>query len=131
MLPRSPRSTLFPYTTLFRSSVCEVVHVRNLAIYFIRPLADGQKALVGVEGEMLTLVVGEVPGMVAVADDKQLQEAQQRVGVAAAGLIAIINDLLHGPARVDAQGLELDLHQRQAVDEQNHVIAMEIGRASW
>jgi len=68
------------------------------------------------------VVVGEIPGVSAVADDEQLQEAQQRAGVAVAGVVLVVNDLLHGPARVDAQRFQLDLHTRHTVDEDEHVI---------
>ena len=73
---------------------------------------------------MANVVVGEVPGIAAVADDKKLQEAEQGFVVAVAGVVLVIDDLLHGVARADFQRLEFDLHDRQAVDEQNHVIAM-------
>src|SRR5690625_3022792 len=91
---------------------------------FTSQLVNGKEELVGVKGELLTRDVGEVPGVVAVADDKQLHEEQQRVGVAAARFIAVLDDLLHGSARGDAQRLQLDLHSRQAVDEQNYIVAM-------
>ena len=102
----------------------EVVEVGDLAVVGLGPLVDGQEALVGVEGEVLGVVVGEVVGLIAVADDEQLHEAQQRVGVAVAGVVLVLDDLLHGAARVDAERLQLDLHQRQAVDEQDDVIAV-------
>ena len=61
---------------------------------------------------------------VAVADDEELDEAEQRVGVAVAGVVLVVDDLLHGPARADAEGLELDLDDGHAVDEQHHVVAV-------
>jgi hypothetical protein len=64
------------------------------------------------------VVVGEVVGLGAVADDEELEEAEQRLGVAVAGVVLVIDDLLHGPARADAEGLQLDLHAGHAVDEQ-------------
>ena len=45
-------------------------------------------------------------------------------GVAVAGIVLVIDDLLHGPARADAEGLELDLHDGHAVDEQDDVVAV-------
>ena len=53
-----------------------------------------------------------------------MHEAEQRLGVAVAGVVLVVDDLLHGPARADCQGLELDLHHRHAVDEQDHVITV-------
>ena len=45
-------------------------------------------------------------------------------GVAVAGVVLVLDDLLHGPARVDAERLQLDLHDRHAVDEQDDVVAV-------
>ena len=73
---------------------------------------------------MLIPVIGEIERVVFVADDKQLHEAQQRMGVAVAGVVAVLDDLLHRTAWGNLQGFQLDLHQRQAIDEQNHVIAV-------
>ena len=61
---------------------------------------------------------------VAVADDEELDEAEQRPRVAVAGVVLVIDDLLHGPARADAERLQLDLHDRHAVDEQDDVVAV-------
>ncbi len=73
---------------------------------------------------MPCVVVGEIPSVSAVADDEELQEAQQCLAIPIAGVSLVINDLLHGPARADRQGLQLDLHHRYAVDEQHHVVAV-------
>jgi hypothetical protein len=35
--------------------------------------------------------------VIAVADDEDLEEAEKRLGVAVAGVVLIIDDLLHGP----------------------------------
>src|SRR3712207_7005527 len=46
MIRRPPRSTLFPYTTLFRSTELQAVHVwhREISNYEIRtPLAEGSQ----------------------------------------------------------------------------------------
>ena len=87
-------------------------------------LIHGEKALVGIEAEMAAVVVGEIPGIASIADDEKLHEAQQRLGIAIAGVVLVINDLLHGPARADAEGFQLDLHHRHAVDEQDDIIAV-------
>lgn len=70
------------------------------------------------------VVVGEVPGVAAVADDEELQEAKQGFAVAVAGVVLVIDDLLHRPARADLQGLQLDLDGGNAVDEQDHVVTV-------
>ena len=87
-------------------------------------LVDGQKALVGIEGEVAGVVVGEVVGAVAVGDDEELHEAQERARVAVAGIVLVVDDLLDGAARVDAERLQFDLDDRHAVDEQDDVVAV-------
>ena len=90
----------------------EVVEVGDLRVVLVGELVDGQETLVGVEGEVAGVVVGEVVGAVAVADDEELHEAEERPGVAVAGVVLVFDDLLHGPARVDAEGLQFDLDAR-------------------
>jgi len=102
----------------------KAVEMRDLLVVRAGKLIDRQEALVGVETEMAGVVVGEVPGIRAVADDEELDEAEQRLVVPVAGVSLVIDDLLHRPARADGQGLELDLHHRHAVDEQHHVVAV-------
>jgi hypothetical protein len=98
--------------------------VGDLLVILVGELVDGQEALVGIESEVAGVVVGEVVGAVAVADDEELDEAEQRLGVAVAGVVLVFDDLLHGAARVDAEGLQLDLHAGHAVDEQDDVVAV-------
>ena len=109
---------------LGEEGVGEGVEVDDLLVVFVGEAVDGQEALVGVEGEVLRVVVGEVEGVGAVADDEQLHEAQQRAGVAVAGVGLVVDDLLHRPAGAEPQRLELDLHGGHAVDEQHHVVAV-------
>ena len=45
-------------------------------------------------------------------------------GVAVAGVVLVIDDLLHRPAGADAERLELDLDDGHAVDEQDDVVAV-------
>ena len=61
---------------------------------------------------------------VAVADDEELDEAEQRARVAVAGVVLVLDDLLHRPAGVDAERLQLDLDDGHAVDEQDDVVAV-------
>ena len=63
-------------------------------------------------------------GTVAVADDEELKEAEQRPGVTVAGVVLVVDDLLHGPARADAEAFQLDLHTGHAVDEQQDIVAV-------
>ncbi len=109
---------------LFQEALGKFIELGDLAVAFVCELVDGQKALVGIEGKVVGVVVGEVPGAVAVADDKQLHKAEQCLGVAVAGVVLVLDNLLHGPARVHAQGFELDLHTGHTVDEQDDVVAV-------
>ncbi len=72
-------------------------------------LINGEEALVGVEGKMTGVVVGEVIRRVAVADDEKLDEAEERACVAVARIELVIDDLLDRPAWVDAERLQFDL----------------------
>ena len=102
----------------------EVVEVCDLAVVFRGELVDRKEALLRVEGEVAGVVVGEIPGICAVADDEKLHETQQRAGVAVAGVVLVIDDLLHGSARADAKRLQLDLNRGNAVDQEHHVVAV-------
>jgi hypothetical protein len=73
---------------------------------------------------MSAVVVGKIPGIASIADDEKLYEAQQRLGIAIAGIILVVNDLLHCPARAYAEGFQLDLRHRDAVDEQDDIVTM-------
>ena len=87
-------------------------------------MVNGQKLLVGVEAEVLVVVVGEIVGVAVVAHNKELHEAQQGVGVAVTWVVFVIHNLLHGPAWADLKGLELDLHHRNAIDQEQHVVTV-------
>ena len=102
----------------------KAVEMGDLLVVLGGELVNGEKALVGVEAEMAGVVVGEIPGIASIADDEKLHEAQQRLGVAIAGVVLVVNDLLHGPARADAEGFQLDLHHRHAVDEQDDIVTL-------
>src|SRR5271165_3458586 len=96
----------------------------DLFVILAGELIDRQESLVSVEVEMAVVVVGEIPSFTAVADDEELEEAQQGLAVAVAGVVLVIDDLLHGPARADAEGLQLNLHDRHAVDEEDDVVTV-------
>jgi hypothetical protein len=98
--------------------------VGDLFVCFVGKLVDGQETLVLIEGEVASVVVGEIPGVGAVADNEELQKATQGVGVAVAGVVFVFDDLLHGAARADAEGLQLDLDARDTIDEDENVVAV-------
>jgi len=104
--------------------VGEVVEVRDLGIVLGGVLVDGEEALFGVEGEMPGVVVDEVVRAVTVTDDEELDEAEERAGVAVAGVVLVFDDLLDGPTGVDAERFQLDLDGRNAVYEQEDVVAV-------
>src|SRR3712207_7766388 len=72
MIRRPPRSTLFPYTTLFRSVVGEVRVIDPR----LQPLLDGALVLLAVDAR-----VGEIPGQrraACVAVDRRNADQQLR-----------------------------------------------------
>ena len=83
----------------------EVVEVDNLGVVLGRELVDRKEPLVSVEGEMPRVVVGEVPRVRAVADDEELDEAQERLGVSVTGVVLVVDDLLHRPPWADPERL--------------------------
>ena len=102
----------------------EIIKVADLFVRLVGELVQGQEAFFGVEGEVAGVVIGEVVGAVAIADDEELDEAKERLGVTVAGVIFVIDDLFHRPAGAGAQRLEFDLHDGDAIDQQDDVVAM-------
>ena len=84
----------------------------------------GRKCSSAAKAKCRALLLAKYKVSVAVADDEELDEAEQRTGVAVAGIVLVFDDLLHGAARVDAEGLQLDLDDGDAVDEQKDVVAV-------
>ena len=109
---------------LLEEAVGEVVEVGNGRVIEIGEAIDGEELLGGVEGEVPGVVVGEIEGLGAVADDEELDEAEERAGVAVAGVVLVLDDLLHGAARADSEGLEFNLYDGDAVDEEDDVEAV-------
>ncbi len=102
----------------------EGVETPDLGVVEPGMLVDGQKTLIGVEGEVASVVVSEIVGAVAVGDDEELHEAKDRARVAVAGVVLVFDDLLDGAAGVDAEGFEFDLDGGDAVDEQDDVVTV-------
>ena len=73
---------------------------------------------------MTGVVVGEVVRRFAVADNEHLNETEERACVAVAGVVLVFDDLFDRPAGVDAERFQLDLNHRNAVDEQDDVVAV-------
>lgn len=96
----------------------------DLLVVLVCKFVNRQETLFGIEGEVAGVVVGEVVSAVAIAHGEQLHEAEQRACVAIAWIILVLDNLLHGPTWIDTEALELDLHHRHAIDQQDHVVAV-------
>ena len=59
----------------------------NLFVVYVGELADRQETLLGIEGEMARIVVREIECFIAVADNEKLNKAQDRLRIAAAGVV--------------------------------------------
>ena len=113
-----------PEIAFHQECLGEAVEVGDLFVRLIRELIDGQKTLIGIESEMPGVVIGKIVSAVAIAHDEKLKKAKQRFRVAVPGIVLVIDDLLHRSARIDTKGLQLDLHARHAVDENEGVVAV-------
>ncbi len=80
----------------------ETVEVDNLLVIDVREFIDWQKALFGVEGEVPRVVIREIERPIAIADDEQLQEAEDGLGIAVPRIVLVLDDLLHGTTRAYA-----------------------------
>ena len=107
-----------------RKTVGEVVEVGDLRVVLVREPVDRQEPLVRVEGEVPRVVVGEVDRVRLVADDEKLDEAEKRSGVSVAGIVLVVDDLLHRPPGADAERLEFDLNDGDTVDQQHDVVTV-------
>src|SRR5258708_27200524 len=60
MIRRPPRSTLFPYTTLFRSSLSWIHPIVDLHAFW-RTAGDHHKSLLGVDAQLTTKAMSQAP----------------------------------------------------------------------
>ena len=104
------------------------VQAGDLFVVPVGEAVEGQEVFRGVKGEVALVVIGKIPGVTAVADDEYLDEAEDGAGVAVAGVALVVDDLLHGPARADGEVFQLYLHHRDAVEQQDDVIAVVAAR---
>ncbi len=109
---------------LFKEVVGELSEMANVPIGLVSELRDGQETFIPIEGEVAGVVVGEVVGPVAIADDKGLEVAEEGFGVAVAGVVLVFDDLFHGSAGIHAKGFQLDLDAGDAVDEDDDIVAV-------
>ena len=79
----------------------------------------------GIEMEMLIVVVGEIHRITAtIADDEELHEAHQRVGVSVATVLLVAHNLLHSLQWRHTVSLQFDLNQWQAVNQDDDIVAL-------
>src|SRR5690606_6329294 len=90
---------------LLEKGVGEEIEMADGRVVLGRELVDREKLLVGGEGEVAGIVVCEIEGLSAVGDDEELDEAEERAGVAVARIVLVFDDLLHRAARAHAEGL--------------------------
>ena len=109
---------------LLEEAVGKVVEEGDGFVVAFGEAIDGEELLGGVEGEMPGVVVGEVERLGAVADDEELDEAEEGAGVAVTVVVLVLDNLFHGPSRADAEGLEFDLDDGDAIDEEDDVVAV-------
>jgi len=70
------------------------------------------------------VVICEIPSFVAIAHDEELEETGEGLGVDLSGIVLVFDDLLQGPVRVNSEGLQLDLHDRHAVDQEDDIVTV-------
>ena len=102
----------------------EVLKVGDLRVVLGRALVDRKEPLVRVEGEVPRVVVGEVPRVRAVANNEELDEAQEGLGVSVTGVVLVVDNLLHRPPGADPKRLQFDLNDGDAVDQEHDVVAV-------
>ena len=96
---------IWPSVHLAEEPIGEIVEVGDFGVVLVRELVDRKEPLVSVEGEVPRVVVGEVPRVRAVADDEELDEAEERLGVSVTGVVLVVDNLLHRPSRADPKRL--------------------------
>ena len=78
-----------------------------------------------IEMEVLIVIVGEVHCVAAaVADDEKLHEAHQRIGVSVSPVLLVADNLFNRLHRGNAMAFKLNLHQGQAVDQNDNIVAL-------
>jgi hypothetical protein len=114
----------FPQRAFGQKLLGKTVEMGDLLVVFSGKLVERQKTLSSIKTEVVAVVVGEVPGITPIADDEELQEAEQGFAVAIAGVVFVLDNLLHGTARADCQRFQLNLYHRHTVDEEQHIITV-------
>ncbi len=103
----------------------ELEEFGNFVVTLVVRVIYGKIAVGGVEVEVFVVVVGEVHRVTAtVADDEELHEAHQRIGVAVSTILLVADNLFNSLQRGNAVAFKLNLDQGQAVDQDDDVVAL-------
>ena len=114
----------FTEFALCEELIGEVIKVGDLLVVLASELVDRKETLVSIEGEMPRVVVREVPRVRSVTDDEDLDEAQERLGIAVTRVVLVVDDLLHRPPGADPKRLQFYLNDGDAVDQEYDVVAV-------
>jgi hypothetical protein len=109
---------------LLEETVGEVAKVGDGRVIGLGEAVDREELFGGIKGEVSGVVVGEIVCLGTVADDEDLYEAEKGAGVTVAGIILVLDDLFHGPARAYSESLEFDLDYGNAVNEEDDIITV-------
>ena len=72
---------------------------------------DGKIVIGSVEVKVLVVIIGKVHSVAAaVADDEELHETHQRIGVAVSAVLLVADNLFNSLHRRNAVALELNLY---------------------
>ena len=105
--------------------VGEFEEFRNFVVALVGCVIDGKIVIGSVEVKVLVVVIGKVHSVAAaVADDEELHETHQRIGVAVTAVLLVADNLFNSLHRRNAVALELNLYQWQAVDQDDDVVAL-------
>ncbi len=95
----------------------KTIEVGNFGVVLRRMLVDRQKTLVCIKCKVTGIIIGEIPGITLVADNKKLNETKKGSCVSVSGVVLIFDNLLHRPTRTNAKRLQFNLHDRHAINE--------------
>ena len=110
--------------TFGKETVSKVVEVGDFGVVLGRKPVDRKELLISVESEVPCVVVGEIQRVRTVANDKELNKAQERLGITVSGVTLVLDDLFHRPTRANPKCLELNLDYGDTVDQEHDIIAV-------
>ena len=96
----------------------------DLGVVLGRELVDWKEMLVCIESEVSYVIIGEVPSISAVADNKELDKTEKRSGVSVTGVVLVVDDLFHCSPGADSKRLQFDLNNRYAVNQEHDIVSV-------